>query len=597
VPDVDERVIQRAIEAGGIAPLLHDPACCAEGAASSCTPAGTPLVEEMVRNQLGVAAESKPEEGKLAGADLSPTPRRSWWQVLNAPISPPAPLIWAVVVALCVVGLLGVPPSEPPESSPHAGPTVASVPFPQALPVVLDQALPRFVDLAPPVLVNQAAPPVKQPFSEPWSPPLPTARSRPSPLDRLDLQPILRQEGYPHLTVELGEVERGLAQACSATFSPDGRTLLVGGLDHAIRLFQTEGPALREGAVLSGHTGRVVALACSGDGKTLASVDSEKKLHLWRLAPGKPRELTIPPDLPPLEFLVPWDMPMALSPDGETLALGGHPAAEGGRAWFGLWDLRGQQPRKRFFHQYAPAEGPLWKWSTVAAVAFAPDGRSLAVASFSRPEHLALWDLGGETPRERDALSPCGLGGLAFSPDGRLLARGQNDFLRICDLSGKEGREIASFNRSGSEDYVWLRFTPDGRTLLAASLTGRIVLLDPTARGKPQGFQLPMKLRCVAFAPDGRHLATVTDDGDLYVLRLGQADASFLYQRGLGHARRKENEQAIAAFTDAIQLDPKNAQAYHERGLARARRGDYAAAKKDLEQAAKLDPTRFSPDR
>jgi WD40 repeat protein len=111
---------------------------------------------------------------------------------------------------------------------------------------------------------------------------------------------------------------------------------------------------------------------------------------------------------------------------------------------------------------------------TVQAVAFAPDGRTLASAG--NDKFIYLWEQA--TGKELARLSGhtkavlC----LAFSPDGRLLVSGSADrTVKVWDVP--TGKVRYTLRSSFSKPPVGLAFTPDGRTLAAASgsrlMTGR----------------------------------------------------------------------------------------------------------------------------
>ena len=69
---------------------------------------------------------------------------------------------------------------------------------------------------------------------------------------------------------------------------------------------------------------------------------------------------------------------------------------------------------------------------------------------------------------------------------------------------------------------------------------------------------------------------------------LGAAEA---FERGWSHAEKGDHDQAIADCTEAIRLDPKNADAYYNRGNSYARKGEYDKAIADCTEAIRLNQT------
>jgi len=147
----------------------------------------------------------------------------------------------------------------------------------------------------------------------------------------------------------------------------------------------------------------------------------------------------------------------------------------------------------------------------VCGVAFSPDGRLLATASYDMTARL--WDPAtGEHLRTLTGHTGW-IRGVAFSPDGRLLATTSDDkTARLWDpATRKRPRTL-----TGHDDAVWgVAFSPDGRLLATASGSDdkTVRLWDP-ATGKRRRTLTGHTgwIRGVAFSPDGRLLATASFD-------------------------------------------------------------------------------------
>ncbi|MFD7554633.1 helix-turn-helix domain-containing protein [Streptomyces sp. NPDC059835] len=102
---------------------------------------------------------------------------------------------------------------------------------------------------------------------------------------------------------------------------------------------------------------------------------------------------------------------------------------------------------------------------------------------------------------------------VAFAPDGRTLATaGADGTVRLRATAGH--RTLASFTAPGRVRAV--AFSPDGRTLAATSTDGPARLWDVAGRRTAAVFPASTSgARAVAFAPDGRTLAVAGPDGTI----------------------------------------------------------------------------------
>jgi WD40 repeat protein len=276
------------------------------------------------------------------------------------------------------------------------------------------------------------------------------------------------------------------ARAATAAFSPNGGLIAIGE-DNEVELREVATTRLRH--TLVGHTKKVVSLAFSPDGRTLASGSWDTTARLWEVQSG--RLLQVLPGRAPYSGFEPlsWSpavgglhalpaifrsspggrvqlansgtfpssvVSLAFSPNGASLVTGA-------TFYSALWDTARGRKRRYLDQSYR-----------VDAVAYSPDGRLVASGTSSTPweGRLRLWE-----PRSGRLLTDVGSqhGGIAqlgFSPSGELLAScGEDTTVRLWRVP-KMTVAHALTGPTGSVNSI--AFGPAGRLLAAGSADGSV---------------------------------------------------------------------------------------------------------------------------
>jgi WD40 repeat protein len=371
-------------------------------------------------------------------------------------------------------------------------------------------------------------------------------------------------------------------------FAPDGQTLATTGEDKTAKLWDLKSG--KEPATFSGHKAAVTKPKFTPDGRTLVTISFDQTARLWDVATGKfireiageggawildaaftPNGKTLvtaegypwhPKAIGQVRFLdaatgavrrslaVPnrGAFAVAYAPDGKTLAVGtnqgtvllvdaastdvlhvyyGHTA----RVWALAFSPDGQSlasagndPTVRLWDVVARrARGVLWNppvtqapvilqqgRSWVNRVAVSPDGKTLATGFAGGTVHL--FDLNSGHERLVLANQKAGyINDLAFSPDSRTLATAAGTIVTWWDAT--TGEELATFTAHDTAAHG-VAFAPDGKTLASCGFDGTTKIWDLGNKGEPMILRNPRSAAvnwfqnwCLAYAPDGRTLA------------------------------------------------------------------------------------------
>jgi WD40 repeat protein len=289
-------------------------------------------------------------------------------------------------------------------------------------------------------------------------------------------------------TPQDGEIEM-------TVFSSDGSRLATLRDDGTMRLWDVrEGKVLQEWKVAMRHVNEdfttpdgkkgtksytihpLHAMTFSPDGETLVTVEDQNLLHFWEARTGKQiRKQTIE-----ATFVVGI---LAFSPDARTLAIMVNPERRPLRLGYTVVFVdtaTGQEIRR-----LPPISGNIW------SLAFSGDSKTMAV--MLDKSVLIAEVASGEVRVEYPDQTPYSRG-LAFSPDGRVLATaGRDGVIRFWHAD--EAKPVCSLE--GKRSAVWnLTFSPDGKMLVSAGEGNTAYVWDAAdvLRGKlPEQVKLSAK--------------------------------------------------------------------------------------------------------
>lgn len=309
--------------------------------------------------------------------------------------------------------------------------------------------------------------------------------------------------GTDESTARLWDVATGKTRATLSghryvsrlSFSPDGRTIETGSYEKIVRLWDVQTAQLK--TALTNNRGFISSVAFSPDSRTVATASFEELIvRLWDVETGRSKGTLI--HTKQGKYVPESVGNVAFSPDGRTLATTSYRRAY-------LWDVETMRSRMTLVDESGDLRNlAISHGDTIYDLTFSPDGRTLATAS--RDWTAKLWDVA--TGQLKATLKHQGkVVTLAFSPDGRTVATGSEDrTARLWDVA--TGQLKATLQHRGT---VWSLSFSDEQIIATGSDNEKAVRLWDTATGESatmlNGARPP-----VAFSPDGRTLATASQD-------------------------------------------------------------------------------------
>jgi WD40 repeat protein len=265
--------------------------------------------------------------------------------------------------------------------------------------------------------------------------------------------------------------------ARSLAVSADGRWVASGGDDTSIRLWAVpEQPIVRSAE----RHGVVASIAVAGDDSAIAAVGERAHLRV-----GDRSVL--------LDTRVETVWLAVFSHDAKLLATTGPDGT------IQIWDTA----TARSIAVLDANAGPVF------TLAITRDGRSL-VSTHTRGD-VRIWDLGTGTSRLVDSVP--GVKFASLSRDETAIAAGGAGMVQLLALDGSAPRRLDA----GDDPIFVTQYSPDGRTLAAASVTGRVFVWDLATGAMRELDRRRDRVYALAFSADSAWLAAGSFAGDVGV--------------------------------------------------------------------------------
>jgi WD40 repeat protein/tetratricopeptide (TPR) repeat protein len=283
---------------------------------------------------------------------------------------------------------------------------------------------------------------------------------------------------------QIGQPLQGHRGAVRVAISAESQTIVSGGVDGTIRLWDRAGKQI--GQPLKGHRGAVRSVAVSANGQTIVSGGQDGTVRLWDRAGKQIGQ--------PLKDYRGAVRSVAVSANGQTIVSGSSDGT------LQLWDRSGKQIGQREFrHEYAISSVTISADNTII-VSGSDDGK---IVMRDRSGYLIGQSLQGHKGAVRS---------ISISTNGQtILSGGTDGTVRLWDRAGKQiGQPLKGHKRA----VLSVAVSGDGQTIISGGLDETIGLWDrrsSKAIGQPlKGYQSAAR---ILISADGQTIVSNCYDG------------------------------------------------------------------------------------
>jgi len=218
----------------------------------------------------------------------------------------------------------------------------------------------------------------------------------------------------------------------SLTFSSDGTSLVSGSLDKTVKLWDMQTGGVVK--TLHGHTKMVRSVSISADSTTIASGSEDRTIRLWNIQVGECYQIIEKQDVPYYISFSPKNPQTLISASDTTVQ---------------QWDIDG--------HKVGPTYGG-------GQFAFSQDGTQLVlcIGCDVTVQNINSGVAMAKFNAARSSSNPC-----CFSPDGRLVAIGDDEKFHLWDITGSHPHLVETF--IGHTDYITSLAFSSPSNLISAS--------------------------------------------------------------------------------------------------------------------------------